>query len=90
MGRRSSFTAKQKAEVVLSVLSKQTTTCRGLVDGMASPRPPSRDGANRRVNGLERDSGSARVPAVVDTELERETAELERKLVNPFETTRVI
>ena len=35
MGRRSNYTAKQKAEVILSVLSKQTTIAEACLSGLA-------------------------------------------------------
>lgn len=79
MGRRSNFTAKQKAEVVLRVLSKQTTiaeACRrhGITE---TTFMRWRDQALAALeNGLEQRSGANGREA----ELEREVAELERKL----------
>ena len=79
VGRRSNFTAKQKAEVVLSVLSKQTTiaeACRrhGITETtFARWREQA---VNGMENGLEQRSGASGREA----SLEREIAELERKL----------
>lgn len=79
MGRRSNFTSKQKAEIVMSVLTKQVTAaeaCRrhGITETtLARWRELALEGI---VKGLEgRDVGTRR-----ETELEREIAALERKL----------
>jgi len=72
MGRRSNYTAKQKAEVVLSVLSKETTVaegCRrnGITEttgprGLSpSPSPPARASAEAMVPTDARRNGSARL-----------------------------
>jgi transposase len=79
MGRRSSYTAKQKAEVVLSVLSKQTTlaeACRrhGITETTFARWREQAVTAMER--GLEDRSGTNGREA----ELEREIAILERKL----------
>ena len=79
MGRRSSYSAKQKAEVVLSVLSKQTTVaeaCRrhGITETtFARWREQA---VTAMEKGLEERSGAKGREA----ELEREIAILERKL----------
>jgi transposase len=79
MGRRSTYTAKQKAEVVLSVLSKQTTiaeACRrhGITETtFARWREQA---VTAMEKGLEDRSGTNGHEA----ELEREIAILERKL----------
>jgi transposase-like protein len=79
MGRRSHFTAKQKAEIVLSVLTKQVTiaeACRrhGITETtFARWREQALTGAEK---GLEDRAGSSGREA----ELEREIAILERKL----------
>lgn len=79
MGRRSNFTSKQKAEIVMSVLTKQVTAaeaCRrhGITETtLARWRELALEGI---VKGLEgRDVGTRR-----ESELEREIAALERKL----------
>jgi transposase-like protein len=79
MGRRSNFTSKHKAEIVLSVLTKQVTAaeaCRrhGITETtLARWRELALEGV---VKGLEgRDVGTRR-----ESELEREIAALERKL----------
>jgi transposase-like protein len=79
MGRRSNFTAKQKAEIVLSVLTKQVTiaeACRrhGLTETtFARWREQALTGAEQ---GLEDRGGRSGREA----ELEREIAMLERQL----------
>ena len=79
VGRRSNYTAKQKAEVVLSVLSKQTTiaeACRrhGITETtFARWREQAISGLEK---GLEERAGTSGREA----QLEREVAELERKL----------
>jgi transposase-like protein len=78
MGRRSTYTAKQKAEVVLSVLSKQTT----IAEACRRQRITETTFARREQavtameKGLEERSGANGREA----ELEREIAILERKL----------
>lgn len=79
MGRRSNYTAKQKADVVLSVLTKQVNiaeACRrhGITETtFARWREQALEAM---VKGLEdRVGGNAR-----EAELEREVAQLERKL----------
>jgi hypothetical protein len=46
MGRRSNFTAKQKAEIVLSALTSRPASPRP-VGVMASPKPPPPGGASK-------------------------------------------
>ena len=78
MGRRSSYTSKQKAEIVLSVLTKQVTAaeaCRrhGITETtLARWREQALEGMEL---GLADKSKNAR-----ESELEREVAALERKL----------
>ena len=78
MGRRSNYTALQKTEIVLSVLTKQTTVaeaCRrhGITETTFNRwREQAVEGMER---GLADKSKNAR-----EVELEREIAALERKL----------
>lgn len=79
MGRRSNFTAGQKADIVISVLTKQLTiaeACRrhGITEAtFARWREQALEGLEK---GLEDRSGKSSREA----ELEREVAVLERKL----------
>ena len=52
MGRRSNYTAKQKAEVILSVLSKQTTIAEACLIGLAIWAAPVIDPAGRWADDL--------------------------------------
>ena len=78
MGRRSNYTSKQKAEIVLSVLTKQVTlaeACRrhGITETtLIRWRDQAVEGMER---GLEDKSKNAR-----ELELEKEIVALERKL----------
>ncbi len=77
--RRSNYTSKQKAEIVLSVLTKQVTAeeaCRrhGIPEPtLARWREMALEGVEKGLEG--RDVGTRR-----EAELEREIAALERKL----------
>ena len=79
MGRRSTFTSQQKAEIVLAVLQKKTTmaeACRahGITETtFARWRQQALDGIARGLEG--KTTGSSR-----EAELEREIDELERQL----------
>jgi len=80
MGRRSNYTAKQKAEVVLSVLSKQTTIAEACRRNGITETTFARwreQAVTAMEKGLEDrgDGASGR-----EAELEREIAILERKL----------
>lgn len=80
MGRRSNFTATQKAEIVLSVLTKQSTVaeaCRahGITETtFARWRGQALEAMRSGLGDRDR-PGSSR-----EAELEREIANLERKL----------
>ena len=79
MGRRSNFTSRQKADIVLSVLSKQVTAaeaCRrhGITETtLARWREQALEGIEKSLEG--KSVGQSR-----EAELEREIAVLERKL----------
>ena len=78
MGRRSNYTARQKAEIVLSVLSKQVTiaeACRrnGITETtFARWREQALEGM---AKAFEERAGGSR-----DSELEQQIAQLERKV----------
>ena len=79
MGRRSSFTSQQKAEIVLAVLQKKMTmaeACRthGITETtFARWRQQALDGMSRGLEG--KTTGNSR-----EAELEREIEQLERQL----------